>query len=121
MRLSLIEQVRNAPRAYILPLSTSRSGMMRRYAVYVQQPDGSLDVLWPADTGDSNGKGGEPLLPGMVHKRRHAHGPDNLPAYHYAFGGCGFSAMDEIRSTLRAINPTIEVASIDGHSPSHTL
>ncbi len=111
MRKSLIEQVKDAKRAYILQLSRSRSGMERRYCVYVDDGEG-LEILWPYTDN------GEPLklLDGMVYSTR-----AQYPAYHFRFGGCGFSATDEIRSTLKAINPSIEVFTINGHSPSSCM
>lgn len=125
MRKSLIDQVKHAKHAYILQLSRSRSGMERRYSVYVDddtEASGALDVLWPAD---SHGYGGcqnpkkvtvEPMLDGMIYSRN-----KNFPAFHFRFGGGGFSATDEIRSTLQRINPKIEVFTINGHSPSRGM
>ncbi len=122
MRKSLTEQVKAAKHAYIIHLATSRTGMRRRYSVYVDGnsygPDyGELDVLWPLNTGeDKDTRKREPLLHGMVYSKDRKY-----PAFHFCFDGCGFSAMNEIHSTLQAINPGIRVMFINGHSPSASL
>lgn len=111
------QQIKAARFAYIIQLSRSASGMMRRYAVYLQPANGELAALWPHDSNE--GKDAN-LLPGQVYSKRRD--PDTLPAYHFALKGCGFSAADEIRQVLLKLNPKLEVRRLNpGWSPGATM
>lgn len=114
-----IEQIKGARFAYIAEISRAKSGMMRRYAVYLQPAKGELDVLWPHANGDKDDSK-RALLPGQVYAKRRE--PDTLPAYHFAFRGCGFSAADELRKTLLEINPKLQVRRLSvGWAPGVTM
>ena len=108
---SQLEQIRNAERAYIMPLNHPRDGMStHRFQVYLMSPDG-LDVLWPHS--EENGKR-EKLLAGQVFSKR-----DAYPTFHFALAGCGYSKTYDIGETLRRINPKLKVEVINGWSPSN--
>jgi len=111
------EKIQAAKRAYIMVLNSSSNGMTERLAVYLDDGKG-LRVLWPEI--DYNKKGAVKavdLLPGQVYWGRN----DNYPAYHFAYSGCGYSKKNEIRRTLQAINPEIEVLWINGWMVSGTF
>lgn len=113
MRPTINDQIKNASHAYILPLA--RSAMNRRYAVYLQpNGGGGLDVLWPSSM--ENWKAEAAGLFGLKHSKR-----AGLPAFHFHYRGCGFSAMDAIRRDLHSVNSSLVVLSIDGNAPSHAL
>jgi hypothetical protein len=106
------EIIKAAKRAYIVHLSRANSGMCDRFAIYYEGEDRELDVLWPHDS--DKGKSAS-LLPFQVYSKR-----ENLPAYHFRVGGCGFDKCHALATkTLRAINPAIEVLKLgSGWSPS---
>ena len=108
---SQVEQIRNAERAYLMPLNNPRDGMStHRYQVYLLTGNG-LEVLWPWEIDGKRDR----LLPGQVHSNR-----DQYPMFHFALSGYGYSKIHEIGETLRRINPKIKsVERISGWSPSH--
>jgi hypothetical protein len=101
------EQIQAAARAYIIAL-TKKSPVsgLQRFCVYLDAGKG-LDILWPT-------KNTDPLLPYQVQTTR-----SNLPGFHFALKGGGYSKTDEIRQMLKGINPAIVVEIIGhGYAPS---
>ena len=105
------EKIQAAKRAYIMELNSSSKGMTERFAVYLANDEVGLSVLWPeTDYSKKEGIRATDLLPGQVYWRRDG----NYPAYHFAYGGGGYSKKDEVRRTLQAINPEIKVFCMNG-------
>jgi len=111
MRYTQEEQIRAAEKAYIIRIGRyNRNSMTDRFAVYLDAGAG-LTVLWPSDS--HNGKKSAELLPGQCYSNR-----ENLPAFHFRLGGCGYSKYDEVRRELRCVNPNLDVSRIEiGWSP----
>ena len=111
-QLTQQEKIKQAKRAYLITLNTPKDGMgTLRFAVYLDASEG-LEVLWPSDSHD--GKKSKELLHGQVYSIL-----KQYPAFHFAFGGCGYSKSNEIRSELERINPEIKVYSLSGGTPSN--
>lgn len=105
------QQIREALRAYIIQLNDPKDGMSWvRYSVYLDSGNG-LEVLWPGDC-HLEGSGSKELIADQVYSNN-----QKYPAYHFKLGGCGYSKTHQIGLTLRAINPTIEVSTLNGTSP----
>ena len=112
------EKIQAAKRAYIMELNSSSNGITERFAVYLANDKEGLSVLWPEmDYSKKEGKRATDLLPGQVYWGRN----NTYPAYHFAFGGGGYSKKNEIRITLQAINPEIEVFSMNGWQVTSSL
>jgi len=110
--------VKNTPRRfYLIRLNPQSRGMMDRFAAYEETPEG-LRVVW-ANRDDSKPIGalGE-YVPafGQVHSTR-----NNLPAYHYALNGGGYSKTQQIGEYLQeyaGADAEIEVYTLNGYTPS---
>ena len=106
-----IEQVKESKNAYLITLNDPRDGMSTlRFAVYLDNGKG-LEVLWPSDSHE--GKKSKELIHGQVFSENRRY-----PAFHFAFGGCGYSKSNEIRSELQRINKDIKVYTLNGGCPS---
>ena len=91
------EKIQAAKRAYIMELNSSSKGMTERFAVYLANDKEGLRVLWPEiDRSKKEGMRANDLLPGQVYWGRNS----NYPAYHFAYGGGGYSKKNEVRRTL---------------------
>ena len=110
--LTQAEQLKQASKAYLVPLNDPRDASSTfRYAVYLLR-DGELEVLWPSDS-DQGAKSQE-LLGLQVYSKR-----QKYPAYHFAVGGYGYSKQGAIASDLRRVNPELSVYSLEwGGTPS---
>lgn len=106
--------IRKAKRAYLITLNEPRDGMSAlRLAVYLEAGEG-LSILWPQCKYENDKPIFSDLLPYQVHTERR-----NYPAFHFSLSGCGYSKSFEISSMLKRINPSIEVFTLSGFSPSH--
>ncbi|GBG55189.1 hypothetical protein SPFL3102_03549 [Sporomusaceae bacterium FL31] len=106
------EQLKAALRAYILPLNTSKES---RFSVYLDSGEG-LEVLWPSDSYlISDGGKSQELLPSQTYWKRN----DNYPAFHFHYTGYGSSYTEDLKETLKTINPNLEVLVIRGWSPGN--
>lgn len=107
------EQIKSATRAYILPLSRgsrSSEAPTDRFQVYLLI-EGVLQVLWPSDSHLPKSK---EILPCQVVSKN-----KNLPFFHFALRGYGFSKEGEIAETLLSINPGLIIETLGGSMPSH--
>ena len=112
------EKIQAAKRAYIMELNSSSKGTIARFAVYLANDDEGLSVLWPEiDYSKKNGTRATDLLPGQVYWGRNG----NYPAYHFAYGGGGYSKKNEVRRTLQEINPEIKVFCMNGWQVTSSL
>ena len=109
MRLTQKEQIKNAKRAYLFQLSDGNS--VSRYAIYLDDGNG-LKILWPSDSHE--GKKSTQLLPSPVFSNS-----QKYPAYHFILKGYGYSKPNDIKIELRAINPAIEVFTMEGSEVSN--
>jgi len=112
MRKTQLEQLKEAKRAYLLPLNQPRDGMLtKRFSVYLETKSG-LTILWPSD---NHKKKSKELLFNQVYSKR-----PKYPAYHFALNGCGYYKALEIAKTLkRACNrKDLEVYELHGGMPS---
>ena len=105
------EQIRRARRAYIVTLNPAAS----RFAVYLDDGEG-LDALWPHDS--HLGNKSEELLEDQVYYKQSR---GNLPAFHFHKTGYGFNKIFEVAEALRTVNPELDVMTLDGFNPSHSL
>jgi hypothetical protein len=106
------EQIKAATRAYILPLNGPKES---RFSIYLDSGEG-LEILWPSDSYlATEGKKSKELLPGQIYWKRN----DNYPAFHFQLKGCGYGYTEDLKTTLKQSNPSIEVLVIRGWSPGN--
>ncbi len=114
------EQIKHSDKAYVLCLNENTRGDTMRYSIYLLRKDlltaikqgkcvGSpLEVIWPDSPEDE-----KQLIHYQVYSQRRQY-----PAFHFVINEVGTSHQFRIETTLRKINPKIEVYMLRGHSPS---
>jgi len=105
------EHITAAKCAYIMPLCQPRGDKGCRYAIYLADATGRMNVLWPGD-------GERDLLPHQVCYRGHASGAELYPPFHFRPGDYGVYGITSLTAMLVAINSDVKVFSLGGYQPS---
>jgi len=99
------EQLKEAKRAYIVPLNANWT----RFQVYLDNANGAaLQVLWPGDS--QLGKKTKELIGNQLYSIRKGY-----PAFHWWLTGWGYSKELKVAIALCHVNPKLEVYSGFGY------
>lgn len=115
------QQIEQAKRAYIVELTDRPNSMRDRFSIYLDAGEG-LQILW-ADYSFKKSKDNELLSEIVINKKDlldyQVHTNNRkYPAFHFVLNGGNYGKEHALGQMLREINPSIEVFTINGHSPS---